>query len=620
MKKTEYCSIILFLLAFTSIVGQEHEYPLTFNPVQAKMAAMERMYPQRSVERTSLALPFFDDFSRFSFPTSNPAIPTEWQRWEPNSSFLNNDFPDNPYTVGVATLDGLDDTGYPYDFLNEFTYGPADTLTSLPINLGGLNEEDNVYLSFFYQAKGLGNAPDDNDSLLVEFYAPGTDVWIKKWAIPGQDLSPFQQVFIPITEPFFLVDNFKFRFRNYATLSGNVDHWHLDYVRLAEQVDPANYPTPDVAFLYDVNTLLTPYSAMPWTHFLSNPSAFMAPNVDFHLTNRSQSAQNVPTSYQIKYEDQNWNYANVDVNPALFPGEYTGNASILDSPSNFVFDTSVNDTCAIFDVCFYINNQDAFPMNDTIRFQQRFLDYYAYDDGTAELAYGLSSAGAQLAVKYNSVIPDTLVGLMIYFNPFLDDVSDLTFVLRAWTDNNGSPGNELGINFIQHQPNYLQDGHNAFAYFAYDQPLAVSGSFFVGLVQNNANKLNIGNDKNGTTNLSTVKYRLATSGEWSNTTISGSLMIRPVFKAGKSTISQVEENAPFEGLLYPNPFRDAFTITGLKSDDTLEILDISGKTVYRSKPETSQQSVTTTALSDGVYMVRIIHSDGTAHMAKVIKD
>jgi len=613
--------IVCLAFAAQTSLAQESEQPLNCNPVQAQLAALERTFSPRSVDRTSLTLPFFDDFSRFSFPTNNPEIPVDWQRWEQNGAFLNNDFPVNPVTVGVATLDGLNANGYPYDFLDEFTYGPADTLTSLPVNLGGLDQTDNVYLSFFFQAQGIGNAPDDDDSLLVEFYAPATEAWIHVWSIPGQSSAPFEQVFIPVDQTYFLLDGFQFRFRNYATLAGNVDHWHLDYVRLNSQVDPQNAPINDVAFTYNVNSLLNPYTAMPWTHFVSNPVSFMAQSVEFYLANRSPGPQNVPTSYQAKYDDLSWTLPNVDINTSFFPGEYTGTAPINSNPTNFVFDTTVNDTCAVFDICFYINNQDPFAVNDTIRFQQKFLDYYAYDDGTAELAYGLSSAGAQLAIKYNSVIPDQLLGLLIYFNPFLDDVSENTFVLRAWTDEGGSPGAELGVNFAQHEPQYLQQGHNVFAYYAYDNPIDVSGNFFVGIVQNGPEKLNIGNDKNGSTNLSTVKFRLATSGAWNGTTIDGSLMIRPVFRAGKTVISDIKESNADRVLVYPNPSSDSFSFVGIGNATDIRIADLSGKTVhFETIRNVSNFAISANDWPKGMYVASIRMIDGTVKNIKLNRD
>jgi hypothetical protein len=55
-------------------------------------------------------------------------------------------------------------------------------------------------------------------------------------------MLPFSRYFLPISAAEFLMDGFRFRFRNYATLSGNADHWHVDYVIVDDNIDPLNLP------------------------------------------------------------------------------------------------------------------------------------------------------------------------------------------------------------------------------------------------------------------------------------------------------------------------------------------------------------------------------------------
>ena len=95
-------------------------------------------------------------FSRYSLPTNDPSIPVEWQMWLDNDARINNTLPINVPTIGVATFDGLDETGYPYDFTSETSYGPADTLTSCPINLDGLTAADSVKLVFSLSSRWNG--------------------------------------------------------------------------------------------------------------------------------------------------------------------------------------------------------------------------------------------------------------------------------------------------------------------------------------------------------------------------------------------------------------------------------------------------------------------------------
>src|ERR1035437_9425528 len=103
----------------------------------------------------TLALPFFDDFSGHSiFPESN--------KWTDNYVFINNTYSDRQITAGIATFDALDNSGRMYDAASVSGF-EADHLTSQPINLN-YSASDNIWLSFFYQAGGLGDPPEANDS------------------------------------------------------------------------------------------------------------------------------------------------------------------------------------------------------------------------------------------------------------------------------------------------------------------------------------------------------------------------------------------------------------------------------------------------------------------------
>ena len=169
MNKT-FLAGLMFVLAFTSSMAQEIMRPLTMSVETAEQYQIESRYPKRAmsvIRANGITLPFIDDFSRYSLSTNNPEIPLDWQMWVDNSARINSSLPINPPTKGVATLDGLDKTGYPYDFSNEFSYGSADTLTSCPIDLSSYNVEDSVKLVFYYEGGGLGNAPDFEDELFI---------------------------------------------------------------------------------------------------------------------------------------------------------------------------------------------------------------------------------------------------------------------------------------------------------------------------------------------------------------------------------------------------------------------------------------------------------------------
>ncbi|WP_332369098.1 hypothetical protein [Spirosoma telluris] len=117
-----------------------------------------------AVAQTSLQLPFFDDFATSA--ARSGSIQPDPARWQPGSGvYINNTMAIDQPTVNVATFDGLAANGRPYTINNPLDQGYTDTLESKPINLAGLSAGSAVYLSFYWQTKGLGELPDPGDTL-----------------------------------------------------------------------------------------------------------------------------------------------------------------------------------------------------------------------------------------------------------------------------------------------------------------------------------------------------------------------------------------------------------------------------------------------------------------------
>lgn len=630
---------ILFIGVSMLSIGQETEEYLHSNSQQGEWYQQEKSYPVlKNKKLLTQELPFMDDFSRFSLPTNNPNIPTEWQRWEDNDVFINSTFPIQPPTIGVATFDGLDETGFPYNFTATGNdHLPSDTLTSLPINLEGLNQNDNVYLTFYYQAKGLGNSPELEDSLKLEFKI-GEDNWVTKWVTPGintNTTTPFQQVFIEVWDDqygiFYMQNNFQFRFIGYSEQRGNLDHWHLDYVYMDQNIDPETFFFNELAIMNPKNTLLnSELTSMPWKHFKDNPSARMLnATTTLHERNLKFTDFNFRSGYKVRYENTEWDFLNVNSNLNNNVGIIETAISINTGDNSFVFDTDVNDTCAAFEVIFYHEFKDNItPQNDSTIFIQNFSNYYSYDDGTAEKAWALNnSPGGQVAVKFDSFIPDTLLGIWVYFSPFQSSSASESFILRAWDDDNSNPGNELGENFSFNYPEYHTSGHNKFTYYAYDSPIPVSGNFYVGWVQQENEQIKVGLDKN--TNVNPVATFTSNGGAfptWNSSIIEGSLMIRPVLKAGKDFIPPVgisEINSKeLNGEIYPNPVNDILHLSTNnynQGEVRLSILDITGKVKHTAFINTNQIDINTSNLEKGLYFIQISDKNGRSWQQKFIK-
>src|SRR6185436_17959637 len=197
--------------------------------------------------------------------------------WKDSAVFINADFPINPPTIGVATFDGLNRFGNPY--VAQLTSdGWCDTLTSKPINAYDdgqgnppYDPASGLFLSFFYERKGLGDAPEAADQLILEFFNPVSNMWVSPplWSANGTGVgdATFTRVQITINNPDYFHKGFRFRFRNYGSRTGNIDHWHIDYVTLKA---PPNDPNiNDVAYVTPGHSLLNGMTAMPYTHYTS---------------------------------------------------------------------------------------------------------------------------------------------------------------------------------------------------------------------------------------------------------------------------------------------------------------------------------------------------------------
>ena len=209
---------------------------------------------------SALALPFIDDFS---YPFTQP----DNNLWNSSSVFINRSYPINPPTIGVATFDGLNAKGLAYSIDISNPQGKADTLLSQEIDLSNVNT---AYLLFYYQPQGLGDNPQTEDSLILEFKDVNNN-WIVQWKKKGEYNYEFKKRAFIINTSNYLINNFQFRFRNKATLSGNFDHWHIDYVKIDEYSIPLDTTKlEDVSFVYNSPSFLRRYNEMPWTHYLNN--------------------------------------------------------------------------------------------------------------------------------------------------------------------------------------------------------------------------------------------------------------------------------------------------------------------------------------------------------------
>lgn len=538
--------------------------------------------------------------------------------WEDDDVYVNGTYPDDPPTVGVATFDGLSRTGYPYNFPQFSAYGIADHLTSVPIDLD-YPPGDSIYLSFFYQPRGLsGDAQvQPQDSLVLEFYSPLEDEWYRVWRTPYTALVPFQQVLIPVKEDRFLQNGFRMRFLNYATLSGSFDHWHLDYVRLGAQRTFNDVELVDVAYVYPESSLLQTYTSVPFNKFEQAPASYMVLSRSIPLRNLDDNDRFITWRMQAGIDGEA-----VSFDPPSYGNNTSGNASSLfnsthpinSGTNNFVYDPTLSEDAAFWRVRFLANaTPDINRYNDTITFVQEISNYYSYDDGSAEMGYGLDASGAKLAYRFDIVGGDSLRALRMYFNPMANPPPALqpqqgSFLITIWSS--------LDPEVIQHQnfsfstPEYKEDGLNRFVEYPLDSTVFVEGTFYIGWTQTNAASMNLGFDCNRN-NQNKISFKVGSN--WQQTSFLGSLMMRPVFVAEVDPFIGLMEPEGYDGfLLYPNPASTSFRIVHPGSIDhpaSMAVTDGLGRTVSSQRVSTGEE-IDTKDWPNGLYVVRITDNQG----------
>lgn len=613
MKK--YCLVLILVLAFSGIYAQE---VLTdFGNIFLQKYSKEYFSKIQNKEtRTvdTLELPFFDDFAAsFVYPDST--------KWTDKFGFVSNDYAINPLSIGVVTLDAINQFGAVYTHLPSLSSAIADFLTSVPINLN-FDAADSVYLSFFYQAGGNGNAPELRDSLVVQFKSPETD-WTSVWRKGGGELMDnFKLVLIPIVEEQWLVKGFQFRFLNYASVSSayepswisNTDHWNIDYIKLDTARSYLDTLVNDVAFIKNFTSMLNGFESVPWNHYKANHSGLVIDSLTWIYKNSWNDTYNI--NRQVEIADMygsNIGFSMLDDSENILPFETVEYTRRIP----YVYSSNSQDS-AKFLVKGYIRTdltEDRFiyRWNDTIRYYQNFENYYAYDDGTAEKAYGISgvnTAYASLAYQFTPLVADSLCGVYIYFNQVMNEGNRRYFFLTVWSDDNGVPGDTL-MQKIGVIPEY-SDEVNGFIYYSLDTALYVDTTFYIGWTKTTDDMLNCGFDVNRIANQH-LFYNV--SGYWQSSSFEGALMVRPVFGYAPPGRTSVENTVLAKFDIYPNPADDYIRISSLALNDIVEIYDITGKIILK---QPSVKEINISDLQSGMYIVRLVSEKGKYKTQKLL--
>ena len=461
------------------------------------------------------------------------------------------------------------------------------------------------------------------------FMTVADTTWYHIWSVPGQTLEAFmaendgqyfKQVMIPITDLKFFRDDFYFRFYNYASIvssslpanRSNEDNWNIDFVYL--NINRSVYDTeyPMLSFAGQRPSFFNRYQSIPYRQYRVNPNSAVRESLEIDIANLDGVDHEAHYYYTVQQMGGGQNYTRVlepvTVRPYKTHG-YLQCPEYGESPAcpyvGELFALSMWYDSVSYQISHYIYDSTANPpMVDSMVYRMGMYNYYAYDDGTPELGFGVRPAGGRFAVRFDLADYDTIQGVQLLFNHTLNDANNKYFDIVVWKDENGKPGEE--VYRLESQRPQWQEQIYRFSYYKFDKTVAFAGAFYIGIEQRSDDLINIGFD----TSIDNIEYNfINTNGSWQQSSKHGSLMIRPV--VGSSYYIGVEENGPSTGsgtfAIYPNPVRSTLHIGSEIEGELVRIYDLMGRMVYQSEFKTE---IPVDQLNDGMYFLYVTTENG----------
>ena len=585
------------------------------------------------IHSDTLALPFFDDFSYDGpYPAAN--------FWLDKNAFVNNTLAKYPPSVGMATMDGIGRSGQPYNNL-----GSADHLTSKYIDLS--NPSGSVYLKFYIAPKGYGLYPNAPDSLILELRKPDG-----KWQqvstfsglnddIPIDSVPPFVFQSIQISDADYFYKGFQFRFRNFVSPVGIYDLWHIDYIYLNDQEGPGD-TFDDIAFMQTPPSFLKNYTSMPWWHF----EGFI-----------DQELNTGPLESQFfNHFNETVTIADSDIllSEAVTGSPFPGSDNVVDGPdanipskeptartktlqpstisgykAQMLGFPGAEEVDLLMEYRLTVNSQQAlFFRNDTVRYHNRFSDYFAYDDGTAERFIFLENPQAvspSMAVKFHTNVADTLRGVQFHFPHVNGDAENQLFNLQVWI---GDLNTEPVYEYIFKTPLYADTKFDTLQGFTTYKLKDILGDltpvglpantdFFIGLQQVTITNFGIpvGFDLNNNAQAN-LWYDLGLGWTAFPDSFKGALMVRAVMGSETPIDTHAGEakNDALQVRLFPNPTSGQVFVEGAGPGDYI-LQNAMGQLLENGR---LGAQLDLSRFPAGVYFLVILTDDGERWTGKII--
>ena len=212
---------------------------------------------------------------------------------------------------------------------------------------------------------------------------------------------------------------------------------------------------------------------------------------------------------------------------------------------------------------------------------------------------------------------DTLRAVSICFNDSYLEANKRGFDLVVWDNDNGVPGNILytqeGV--MVEQGNVL----NGFYSYRIPEGVPVNGTFYIGWKQLSESFLNVGYDVN-TPNAGKQVFWL--NGEWSQSQVPGSIMIRPVIGSPLTitSVKDIQYNNRKSLNIWPNPSKDYINIDPgelqLSGLSYISIINLNGNELMKIP---FSEKVDISPLHDGMYFLVISINGMPVSYNRIIK-
>ncbi|MDI1322455.1 MAG: T9SS type A sorting domain-containing protein [Algoriphagus sp.] len=556
-------------------------------------------------------IPFWDDFST--------GIDT--LKWIVQGGSYTETIGLNAPSIGMILLDGVDGNGKPYSFSIQ-DQGDSDSLISKPFDLSAIPviENESLFLSFFWQAGGRAELPDENDRLSLEILNEEGN-WVPIWRKQGGDYTnreTFKQEIIKIL-PQWQHAAFQFRFVSDGRKSGPFDSWLIDYVYLNTKRSESNLTYPDRSLTRINNLRLGDFGAFPQELLEGNQTEnwSLIQNEFLNLENRFRAME-----YSIQIEETDTGLiipinSNTPFNPVpnalerrVFQSREFSELAVPTAETILKITTSLTSG----DKPLYVVNQGDttffesvnYKLNDSVSTLFPLLDFFAYDNGSADYAAGINQRSGMLAVKYDSPEEVFLKGISINFtNP---NQIDQAIDIMVWEDLDKDP-----IFTRQELIAYPAAGED-FLFFSLDTNIRVSGEFYIGFTQFTDDFIHVGLDKSNDQG-DKIFYNVA--GAWAqNEEVTGSLMIRPHVSIAEPFEESALPQNSFR--IYPNPTQGILNVEGKFSQ--LRIFDSFGREIFPQREFTSQgEIVNFISNKPGIYVLNLVTEAGPESFRILVK-